>query len=215
MGADLQDDYDLAGFGNRLGFGQHPALLVVDFVRAYLDASSPLYAGVENTVAPAAEVLDAAREAQIPVIYTVVTYGPDGQDGGLFYEKVRPLEVFVGDSDLGRIIDELAPREDELIVTKQYASAFFGTSLSSTLRTMGVDTTILVGLSTSGCIRASAVDAIQLGFRPIVVADAVGDRDERPHRANLFDLAAKYSDVLPAAEVIDHLRGAHHQDSNR
>lgn len=202
---DLQEDYDLAGFGNRLGFGDRPALIVIDFVAAYLNRESALYAGVENTVAPAKRVLEAARVAEIPVIYTQVAYADDGRDGGLFFRKVGALRSFVGESAEGEVISELAPLPGELIVRKQYASAFFGTSLDSSLRTAGVDTVILIGLSTSGCVRATGVDAIQLGFRPIVVADAVGDRDERPHRASLFDLAAKYADVLSADEVIAHL----------
>jgi maleamate amidohydrolase len=202
---DLQADYDLAGFGNRLGFGDRPALIVIDFVTAYLNRESALYAGVEHTVVPAKRVLEAARVAEIPVIYTQVVYADDGRDGGLFFRKVGALRSFVGESAEGEVISELAPLPGELIVRKQYASAFFGTSLDSSLRTAGVDTVILIGLSTSGCVRATGVDAIQLGFRPIVVADAVGDRDERPHRASLFDLAAKYADVLSADEVIAHL----------
>jgi maleamate amidohydrolase len=203
---ELARDYSGAGFGNELGFGERPALVVIDFVRAYLQPDSPLYAAVEAVVAPAIEVLQAARVAGIPVVFTKVVYAPGGADGGLFFRKVGPLAAFVGQSDAGRIIDELAPREGELVVTKQYASSFFGTSLDSTLRSLSVDTVILTGLSTSGCVRATAVDAIQLGFRPIVVADAVGDRDTRPHEASLFDLAAKYADVLSAADVVAHLR---------
>ena len=103
---------------------------------------------------------------------------------------------------LGEPASEVAPEPGEVVVTKQYASAFFGTSLATTLRTMGVDTVVLVGLTTSGCIRASAVDALQHGFVPVVVADAVGDRDRRPHEANLLDLAAKYADVVTEAEAV-------------
>lgn len=203
---DLDQDYRTAGFGTRLGFGDRPALVVIDFVRAYLEPGSPLYAGVEATVPPARAVLDAARSAGIPVVFTRVEYAAGGTDGGLFFRKVAPLAAFVGDTEAGRIIDELTPREDELVVVKQYASSFFGTSLDSTLRALGVDTVILTGLSTSGCVRATAVDAIQLGFRPVVVADAVGDRDPRPHEASLFDLAAKYADVCPASEVVAELQ---------
>jgi maleamate amidohydrolase len=204
--ADLARDYSGAGFGNELGFGERPALVVIDFVRAYLQPDSALYAAVEAVVAPALEVLQSAREANIPVVFTKVVYAPGGADGGLFFRKVGPLAAFVGESDAGQIIDELAPLEGELVVNKQYASSFFGTSLDSTFRSLGVDTVILTGLSTSGCVRATAFDAIQLGFRPIVVADAVGDRDTRPHEASLFDLAAKYADVLSAADVVTYLR---------
>ena len=204
---DLDADYTKAGFSGRLEFGDHPALLIVDFVKAYLDVSSPLYAGVEDVLKSAARVLEAARRAGIPVLFTKVVYGPGGVDGGIFYRKVPSLEVFQVGSPLGEIPDELAPLPDETIIHKQYASAFFGTSLASTLTTLGVDTLIVTGLSTSGCVRASAVDAMQHGFIPVVVRDAVGDRDPRPHESNLFDLQAKYAAVVGEAEVIEWLDG--------
>lgn len=203
--ADLTDDYARHGFARRLGFGRHPALLVVDFVNAYLTPGCALYAGVEAVVEPAARVLAAARTADIPVVFTRVVYAPGGADGGLFYRKVAALSVFQGDSPEGEIVPELAPRPGELVVCKQYASAFFGTSLAATLTAAGVDTVIIVGLSTSGCVRASAVDAVQHGFVPVVVREAVGDRDSRPHQASLFDLDAKYADVLGIDEVLTHL----------
>ena len=202
---DLDADYEAAGFKRSLEPGQRPALLVVDFVNAYLDPDSPLYAGVEDTLRSAVRVLAAARETAIPVIYTKVTYTPGGADGGIFYRKVPALEVFHEGSPLGEIPPELTPRPDEIVVYKQYASAFFGTSLASTLTALGVDTVVIIGLSTSGCVRASAVDAMQHGFIPVVVADAVGDRDPRPHEANLFDLQAKYAEVVGEDAVIDWL----------
>ena len=191
-----------AGFGSPLGFGQRPALVVVDFVKAYLEASSPLYAGVEDVVEPARRVLDAARGAGAPIVFTRVVYAAGGADGGAFFRKVPALEVFVGDAPLGRIVGELAPREGELVLTKQYPSAFFGTSLASTLTSRQVDTVIIVGLSTSGCVRATAVDAMSYGFVPVVVREAVGDRDPGPHEANLYDLQAKYADVVAVDVVI-------------
>ena len=203
---DLNADYEAAGFKRSLEPGERPALLVIDFVNAYLDPDSPLYAGVEDTLRSAVRVLDAARDSGIPVIYTKVIYTPGGVDGGIFYRKIPVLEVFDAGSPLGEIPDELAPGQDEIVIYKQYASAFFGTSLASTLTALGghrasghptsLPTVVIVGLSTSGCVRASAVDAMQYGFIPIVVADAVGDRDPRPHEANLFDLQAKYAEVV-------------------
>lgn len=204
--SDLEADYAAAGFGAGLGFGQRPAVLVVDMVRAYVDPSSPLYAGVEETVAPAQRVIEAARAADVPVLYTEVVYAPGGVDGGLFFRKVPALTVFEGRTALGRILPELAPRAGDVVVTKQYASAFFGTSLASTLTALGIDTVIVMGYSTSGCVRASALDALQHGFTPIVVRDACGDRDPRPHEASLFDLGAKYADVVGSDEVLAHLR---------
>ena len=154
----------------------------------------------------AVRVLDAARDSGIPVIYTKVVYTPGGVDGGIFYRKIPVLEVFDAGSPLGEIPDELAPGRDEIVIYKQYASAFFGTSLASTLTALGIDTVVIVGLSTSGCVRASAVDAMQYGFVPIVVADAVGDRDPRPHEANLFDLQAKYAEVVSEDDALEYLR---------
>lgn len=206
MADDLDHDYARAGFGGGLGFGRRSALLVVDFVKAYLTPSSALYAGVESAVEPARQVLHAARAAAIPVVFTQVVLGHDGRDGGVFFRKVRALELFIGDSEMGAIVEELAPRDNELIVTKQYPSAFFGTSLASTLTSAAVDTVIVIGLSTSGCVRASVVDAMSHGFAPVVVRDAVGDRDVRPHEANLFDMQAKYADVLTADQVVAHLQ---------
>lgn len=202
---DLDGDYAAAGFRKRLGFGRSPAVLNIDFVNAYLDEGSPLYAGVESARDSAARVLAAARAAGVPVIHTVVTYQPGGADGGHFYRKVDALRLFEGESNAGSIVDELAPVEGETLIRKQFASAFFGTSLAPMLTSMGCDSTIILGLSTSGCVRASALDAVQHGFIPIVVADAVGDRDRRPHEQALFDLDAKYADVVSEAEVLEHL----------
>ena len=199
---DLDRDYAEAGFGNRLGFGQRPALIVIDFVVAYLDQDSPLYAGVEDALAVNEQVVAAARAAGIPVIFTNVEYEPGGLDGGVFYRKIKALTCFDRGNPLGAFPPTLAPQGGELVITKQYASAFFGTTLASTLTALGCDTTILTGLSTSGCVRATALDALQHGFIPVVVPDACGDRDARVHQANLFDLAAKYADVVDSAEVI-------------
>lgn len=202
MAEDLDRDYADAGFGGAVGFGERPALVVVDFVKAYLDPASALYAGVESAVEPARRLLVAARAAGVPVVFTQVVYGSGGRDGGIFFRKVKALELFVGDSEMGRVVDELTPAADELVVTKQYPSAFFGTSLASTLTSWRVDTVVVTGLSTSGCVRATVVDAMSHGFVPVVVRDAVGDRDARPHEANLFDMQAKYADVVDAEEAV-------------
>lgn len=199
---DLSDDYAAAGFGGRLTPGRRPAVVVVDVVMAYLDSASPLYAGVEAARDSAIRLAAAARAAGAPVILTNVVYTPGGADGGLFYRKVPALKAFDAGSPLGAFPAGLQAAGD-LVVTKQYASAFFGTSLASTLVAMGVDTVLLCGFSTSGCVRASALDALQHGFRPFVVRDACGDRDPRPHEANLFDLQAKYAEVVSEAEARD------------
>jgi len=202
---DLNEDYKAAQFGGTLTPGKRPALILVDFVMAYLDPLSPLYAGVEAAVESAARILACARSADIPVIFTNVTYSKGGADGGVFFRKVGALKLFEAGSPYGNFLPELLPDEDELIISKHYASAFFGTSLSSTLTAMGVDTLIITGLSTSGCVRATAVDCCQHGFIPLVVRDAVGDRDPRPHNANLFDLQAKYAEVVTEQAILAYL----------
>lgn len=208
---DLDADYAAAGFSRRLGFGVRPALLLVDVVRAYLEPSSPLYAGdsAVAAAASAARLAAAARQAGAPVVFTAVRYARGGADGGLFVRKVPALRMFeegAASSALGGFGSDPAPAEGDLVVLKQYASAFFGTALASTLTALGVDTVVIAGFSTSGCVRASAVDALQHGFAPIVVRDAVADRDPRPHEANLFDLDAKYADVVSEADALARLR---------
>lgn len=205
---DLAGDYALAGFGRTLDWGRRPAVIVVDMVRAYFQPGTELYLGSLDCLHSAARVVEAARTGAVPVLHTRVSYGPGGVDGGLFFRKVGALRHFVAGSgsELGEIMPEVAPRPDELVLVKQYASAFFGTSLSATLAAARVDTLVICGVSTSGCVRATAVDAISHGYLPIVVRQAVGDRDPRPHEASLFDLAAKYAEVRDEAEVVEHLR---------
>jgi maleamate amidohydrolase len=205
VSTELSRDYVESGFNQRLGFGNRPALLVVDFVKAYLTVGNPLYAGVETALAAATTLVEESRAAGIPVIYTTVHYD-DGADGGHFFRKVKALQNFVGETQGGQICDELAPTADELVIRKKFASAFFATPLKETLDELDVDSVIICGLSTSGCVRASAIDAIQSGFIPIVVREAVGDRASGPHDASLFDLDAKYADVVGLDEVLAHLR---------
>jgi maleamate amidohydrolase len=202
--SDLTENYARA-FGKRVGFGRRPALLLVDFVQGYFDPSCDLYAGVEKALASALRVREAAHAAQVPVILTNVVYHPKAIDGGRFFEKSRPLRYFLAGNPMGAWPAGLEPREDELIVSKQYPSAFFGTSLASTLTSLGVDSVLLTGLTTSGCIRATCVDAMSHGFRTIVIADACGDRHPAPHEANLFDMEAKYADVVSDAEALHYL----------
>ncbi|MEM8724074.1 MAG: isochorismatase family protein [Pseudomonadota bacterium] len=201
---DVNSNYE-GVFEGRIGFGQKPALILIDFVEAYFAKDSPLYAGVDAALAAAIDLLGAAREAGVRVIYTNVEFHPSMVDGGRFAQKVGALTSFVRGSPLGAWPEGLEPTEDELVISKQYASAFFGTSLASTLTAQGHDSLIITGLSTSGCVRATCVDACQHGFIPIVVEDAVGDRHPEVHKANLFDMNAKYGDVVTLAEAKRHL----------
>jgi maleamate amidohydrolase len=205
MTDELNENYKGAFDGN-LGFGDKPALILVDLVRAYFDKDSSLYAGVQDALDSAIRIRDAARAAGVTVIYTNVVYKDDGSDGGVFYRKVPALSAFVKGNPMGDWPDGLDPSDDELVISKQYASAFFGTSLTEVLNAEGIDTLIITGVSTSGCIRATCVDAISSGFIPIVVSDACGDRHQAPHDANLFDMNAKYGDVVDENAVIKYLK---------
>ena len=207
MSESLQQNYARGGFNKSLQPGLRHALLIIDFVQAYLDPASPLYAGVEQARDDAATLLAAARAAHIPVIHTNVVYQPGGRDGGVFFSKVPALSCFEAGKhpEWAAFADGLQPIAGETVISKQYASAFFATSLASTLTALGIDTVLIAGLSTSGCVRASAVDCCQHGFVPVVVRESVGDRAAGPHEANLFDLQAKYAEVMSLAAVIDYL----------
>ena len=191
-------------FDGRIGFGKKPAVLVVDFVKAYTTPGAPLYApAVVDAVKETVDVLDVARRNNILVVYTKVMYSHNGLDGGIFVQKVPVLRTMVEGEPLTEIVPELPPAPQDVIITKQYASAFFGSPLAAMLTSQGVDTIVLTGCSTSGCIRATAVDGMQHGFRVIVPRECVGDRHPEPHEANLFDIDSKYGDVVSKAEVLE------------
>ena len=204
--ADLNANYAKA-YNNRIGFGQKPALVLVDFVQAYFEKDSPLYSGVDAALESALRIRSAAREKKLPVILTGVVLHPSGLDGGRFFQKAKPLACFTAGNPLGAWPKGLSPFPDEFVVTKQYPSAFFGTSLAPLLTAMGVDNVILTGLTTSGCVRASCVDAMSHGFITTVVRDACGDRHPAPHEANLFDMNAKYADVVSETEILEFIGG--------
>jgi maleamate amidohydrolase len=162
MSDDLGENYARA-FGGKLGFGKKPALILIDLVLAYFHKDCDLWADCDAALHSAIRLRDAARKAGIPIIYTNVVYHPKAIDGGRFFQKALPLRHFLRGSRWGEWAPGLEPNEDELVISKQYASAFFGTSLSSTLTSLGVDTVILTGVSTSGCVRATCVDANSTG----------------------------------------------------
>ena len=191
-------------WGNRVGFGKRPAVIAVDFLKAYTTPGAALYApGVIEAVGKAPLLLSAARESGVPVIHTRILYAAENcADGGMWVKKAPVMKAMVAGNDLAEFCDEVKPVTGELVIVKQYASAFFGTSLASQLHAAGTDTVVLAGCSTSGCIRATAVDAVQYGFHTIVVRDCVGDRHPDPHEANLFDIDNKYGDVVSLDEAI-------------
>jgi maleamate amidohydrolase len=193
-------------FDGKVGFGSRPAVVVIDFTLAYTTPGSPFYAeGVVRAVRDTVPLLAAARRAGIPVIHTKVMYHPSGADGGWFVRKVPALRKLVPGEPLAEIDPAVAPLADEVVIVKQYPSPFFGTPLAPMLATLGIDTLILAGCSTSGCVRAGALDGVQHGYRVVVPRECVGDRHDGPHDANLFDINAKYGDVVGREEVIAHL----------
>ncbi len=199
--------YEHAQLGHKLGFGKKPALIVVDFQLGFtVPEQSPLAGNLDAEVAATNELIAAARKKDIPVIFTVVGYDPHRQDdAGLWPEKAPSLRMLTIGSDLVKLDPRLNQESGDLVITKKYASGFFGTYLASTLTMQSVDTAIVTGCTTSGCVRATVMDALANGFRPIVPIECVGDRAQEPHQANLFDIGAKYGDVMPLQEVLEYL----------
>lgn len=199
--------YQERGFSRTIDFGQRPALLVVDMIQAFTDVSSPLGSNLDSVVAAIRLLLDTARAKGVPVVFTTVAYDESAwQAARHFLTKVPSLKVLKAGTAAVEVDERLARQETEPVLLKQFASAFFGTALSSLLTAEGCDTLIVTGCTTSGCVRASVVDALQYGFRPIVPLEAVGDRAPEPHQANLFDIQAKYGDVLALSEVLKYLQ---------
>jgi nicotinamidase-related amidase len=197
----------IEGFGGRGGFGRRPALVVIDMTLGFTDPESPLACDLEGPVSEIQKLLEGARQAEIPVVFTTVAYREsDKLTAAAFIDKVPALLTLEAGTRLAEIDHRIAPRETEPILNKLFASGFFGTGLSSLLTAAGVDTLIITGASTSGCVRATAVDALQYGFRPLVPREAVGDRNPDAHEANLYDIDAKYGDVVRVQEVLDYLR---------
>jgi maleamate amidohydrolase len=203
----LDQNYARAGYHARQTWGKRPVVLMVDFAQAYFDPASPLFGGEGCASARdhAIKLVAAARATNTPVIWTEVRYTPGGADGGVFFRKAPPLVCFETGNPMGNLAEGLERLPSEIMVTKQYPSAFFGTSLAATLTAMGVDTVLLTGLTTSGCVRATCVDAMSHGFITLVVKDACGDRADGPHDANLFDMSAKYADLVTTTEAITYL----------
>ena len=200
-------EYERKGFSARSGYGTRPALLIVDFITGFTDPGTGLGGDYGAELAVTAKLLGEFRSRALPVFFTTVAYEPHLRDAGQFVAKVPALSILIRGSDWVKVDDRIRPRPSEPVVSKKYASAFFDTRLDMELRGLGVDTVVMAGCTTSGCIRASAVDAMQHGFHTVVVRDAVGDRAQTPHEVNLFDIDAKYGDVVSSGEVLGYLRG--------
>ena len=199
------DIYERQGFGNQSGFGKQPALLIVDFVNAFANPDEFGGGNIGEVITKTKVLLTKSRLAEIPISFTRVIYAEDGSDAGVFCLKAPGLLKLTEASHGSQVVDDLAPGIGEYIVRKTQPSAFFGTSLASWLHARLVDTLLVTGCTTSGCIRASVVDAMSYNFRTVVVTDCVGDRAIAPHDANLFDMEQKYADLMTSEEVIEKL----------
>jgi maleamate amidohydrolase len=196
----------IEGFGGRGGFGQHPALIVVDMTLGFTDPESPLGSDLDRPVEAIQKLLEAARRTEIPVVFTTVAYREsDKLTAAAFIDKVPALLTLEAGSRWAEIDPRIAPRTEEPVLNKLFASGFYGTGLPSLLAAAGVDTLIVTGTSTSGCVRATVVDALQYGYRPVVPREAVGDRNPDAHEANLYDMDAKYGDVVSLEETLEYL----------
>lgn len=200
----LRDEFRSKGLAGRVGFGSRPALLVVDMIRGFTDPKSPLSAPLDEQIIVVQRLLDAARARQLPIFFSTVEYRSDLADAGKWILKIPSNAVLVSGSEWVQVDARLAPAESEFQFRKQHASCFFGTGLSAQLTAMGVDTLILVGCTTSGCVRATAVDASSYGLHTIVVEEGVGDRAAAPHAMSLFDIDSKYGDVVKDRVVLEY-----------
>ena len=194
--------YKRQGFGNQSGFGKQPALLVVDFVNGFANPDEFGGGNIGEAIAATKSLLTKSRLAGIPIVFTRVVYAEDGSDAGVFCLKAPGLLKLTEASYSSQVVNDLLPAAGEYIVRKTQPSAFFGTSLASWLNARQVDTVLVTGCTTSGCIRASVIDSLSYNFRTIVVTDCVGDRALAPHDANLFDMEQKYADLMTSEEVM-------------
>ncbi|HEY6582314.1 MAG TPA: isochorismatase family protein [Rubrobacter sp.] len=207
MSDDTGRIYERARLGQSITPGSRPAVLVVDFSRGFTDPECTMGSDLTSEVEATTRVLAAAREKGLPVIFTTIGFEPNLKDGSLWLQKAPGLaDLQVG----GKWVDidpRLERAEDEVVILKKGASAFFGTNLPSVLVSQGVDTIVLCGATTSGCIRATAVDLLQYGYPTLVPRECVGDRAQGPHEANLIDIQAKYADVVPVEDALSYLEG--------
>lgn len=203
--ARLRQEFRDKGFGGRVGFGRRPAVLVVDLITGFTDLRSPLAAELGPQLQATGALLAAARTAGAPVVFSTIVYDADLRDAGLWMRKIPSNRWLVEGSEWVQVDRRLAPRPTELTLVKKRASCFFGTELAGWLRARDVDTVLVCGCTTSGCVRATVVDACSYGLHTIVVEDAVGDRAELPHRASLFDIESKYGDVVGLAQAVAYL----------
>jgi len=202
MSKDLEF-FEERGFGKRLGFGNQSCLIVVDAIKGFTNPAMPMGSELSSELKVINDVINACRDNDIPVIFTTISYDDKHPtDGGIWIEKMEGLKTLKSGTDAVELDDRLLYQEKDSIIVKKYASAFFGTDLASRLNASKIDTIMVTGFTTSGCIRATAVDGVSYGFRPIVIKDAVADRSQSSHEQSLFDIEQKYGDVLTKDQVI-------------
>ena len=201
MSSDL-DIYKKHGFGGTLGLGERPSLCIVDFFNGVMSADDFGGCNIPDAIENTVPLLDFCRERGMPVAYTRIVFAEDGSDYNLLTEKVPSIKAMTEDAHAGQIVPQLEPKPGELIIRKRNASAFFQTDYTGWLSLHNLDTVLVTGCVTSGCVRATTLDALGYGFRPIVVTDCVGDRALGPHEANLFDMGQKYADLMTSEEVM-------------
>ncbi|MFA1820045.1 isochorismatase family protein [Virgibacillus oceani] len=193
------------GFGSSVGPGNNPAIIVIDFINGFTNDACPLGSNFDKEIKATEELLHIARQTETPIIFTTVIYEEHFKEGAYFIQKVPALKHLTKESEWVEIDSRLEKQESEPLIIKKFASAFFGTNLSSLLAFEGIDTTLILGCTTSGCVRATAVDAIQHGYRVIIPEECVGDRSQQAHEANLYDIQTKYGDVINLETVKNYL----------
>jgi maleamate amidohydrolase len=200
-----EDVYHKQQFGQKTGFGKAPALLLVDFVNGFHDPEILGGGNIPNAVIATVPLLGFFRDRKLPIVFTRIVYAADGSDASLWCEKVPRLRGLTETAPASQIVETLSPHPGELVIRKTQASAFFGTHLNACLIARGIDTLVVAGCTTSGCVRASVIDAMALNYRTVVTIDCVGDRALDPHRANLFDMGQKYSDLKTSQQIISEI----------
>jgi len=202
---EIIDYYHTQGIGEELGMGSSPAVLVVDFQKGLTDSTQPAGVNMDKEVENTVEILKLARKKEIPVVFTVIAYHHTLKDGGLLVKKLPVLGNYIENSYFTEVDSRLQVQTSEPIIVKKYGSSFFGTTLASMLTCQGIDTLIITGCTTSGCVRATAVDAMQHGFRAVIPRECVADRSKIPHEVSLMDLHARYADVISLKRVLSYL----------
>jgi maleamate amidohydrolase len=206
MSEETREVYERARLGQSVTLGERPAVLVVDFSRGFTDPGCTMGSDLTEEVEATRRLLATAREREVPVIFTTIGFEPNLKDGSLWLEKAPGLRELIVGGRWVEIDPRLERRSEETVILKKGASAFFGTNLPSVLVSQGVDTVIMCGATTSGCIRATAVDLLQYGYPTLVPRECVGDRAQGPHEANLVDIQAKYADVVSVEDALSYLQ---------